>query len=232
MLSALSFLTILGRSRPPDKHTFLWFPVVGIGLGAAVGGVHLGAHTLWSPLVAAAVVLAADLILTGALHLDGLADSADGMFVHADRSRRLALMAEPGIGAFALAAGACVLLARWALFADSSVKFLSVMVLWAVSRTLAATIPAFVPYARPGGLAEPFLSGAQRWAVILAAPAGVGLYFVEGVLGPISLGVALLTATGITVLARRQLGGFTGDVLGAVIMLSETTALLTLAAAP
>lgn len=232
MLSALTFLTVLGRSAPPDRRTFRWFPVVGAGLGAAVGAAHLGAHRLWSPLVAAAVVLAADLILTGALHLDGLADSADGLAVQAERSRRLALMAEPGIGAFALAAGGSVLLARWALLADPDIELLSFVAVWALSRTLAATVPAFVPYARPGGLAAAFLSGARRWLVVWPAAAGVGLYFLEGALGPIALGAAALTAAGIAALARRRLGGFTGDILGAVIMLSETAALLTLVAAP
>lgn len=230
MLSALTFLTVLGRSAPPDRRTFRWFPVVGAGLGAAVGGVHLGVHRLWPPLVAAAVVVAADLILTGALHLDGLADSADGLLVHADRPRRLALMAEPGIGVFALAAGSVVLLARWALLADPDVRLLSLVAVWAASRTLAASVPAFVRYARPGGLAEAFLTGSRRRLLAWLAPTGVGLFFLEGALGPIALGVAVATGALIAALARRRLGGFTGDILGAVIMLSETTALLTLAA--
>lgn len=230
MLSALTFLTVLGRSAPPDRRTFRWFPVVGAGLGAAVGGVHLGVHRLWPPLVAAAVVVAADLILTGALHLDGLADSADGLLVHADRPRRLALMAEPGIGVFALAAGSVVLLARWALLADPDVRLLSLVAVWAASRTLAASVPAFVRYARPGGLAEAFLTGSRRQLLAWLAPTGVGLFFLEGALGPIALGVAVATGALIAALARRRLGGFTGDILGAVIMLSETTALLTLAA--
>ncbi len=232
MLSALTFLTVLGRSRAPGGRAFWWFPVVGAGLGAAVGAVHLGTHRLWPPLVAAAAVLAADLILTGALHLDGLADSADGLGAHTERSRRLALMAEPGIGAFALAVAGTALLARWALLADPGIELLSFVALWALSRTLAATVPAFVPYARPGGLAEAFLPGTRRWLVVWLVPVGVGLYFLEGALGPIALGAAVLTAAGIAALARRRLGGFTGDILGAVIMLSETAALLTLAAAP
>ncbi|MDE0667723.1 MAG: adenosylcobinamide-GDP ribazoletransferase [bacterium] len=232
MLSALSFLTILGKSQQPGRHTFGWFPLVGAGVGAAVGGVHLGAHLLWPPLVAAAVVLAADLLLTGALHLDGLADSADGLGAQVDQDRRLELMTEPGIGAFALAAGASALLARWALLAESDIEFLSFVAVWALSRTLAATVPAFVPYARPGGLAAAFLSGARRWLVVWLVPAGAGLYLLEGPLGPIALGGAVLAAAGIAALARRRLGGFTGDVLGAVILLSETAALLTLVAAP
>lgn len=231
MLSALTFLTVLGRGRAPGKGTFGWFPVAGAGLGAAVGGVHLGAHTLWAPLVAAAVVLAADLILTGALHLDGLADSADGLGAHAERSRRLTLMAEPGIGAFALATAGTTLLARWALLADPDIELLTFVALWAMSRTLAATAPSFVPYARPGGLAEAFLSGSRRRLAAWLVPAGAGLYFLAGALGPIALGVAVVTGAGVVGLAYRRLGGFTGDILGAVIMLSETAALLTLAAA-
>ena len=232
MLSALAFLTVLGRPAPPTRHTFRWFAVVGAGLGAAVGGVHWGAHLLWPPLVAAAVVLAADLLLTGALHLDGLADSADGLGAQVERARRLELMAEPGIGAFALAAGGTVLVSRWALLADPEIEFLSFVGIWAVSRILAATVPAFVSYARPGGLAEAFCAGSCRWLLAWLAPVAAGLFFVTGALGPIAVGVAVLTCVGIVVLARRRLGGFTGDVLGAVIMLSETTALLTLAAAP
>ena len=232
VLSALSFLTIVGRSRAPSRHTFRWFAVVGAGIGAAVGGVHLGAHLLWPPLVAAAVVLAADLLLTGALHLDGLADTADGLGAQVDRARRLELMAEPGIGAFALAAGGSVLVARWALLADGDIGLLEFVGVWAASRVLAATVPAFVGYARPGGLAEAFCAGSRRWLLAWLAPVAAGLFFVSGPLGPIAAGSALVTCAGVAALAKRHLGGFTGDVLGAVIMLSETAALLTLVAAP
>ena len=232
MLSALSFLTTIGRPTAPSRHTFRWFAVVGAGLGAAVGGVHWGAHLLWPPLVAAAVVLAADLTLTGALHLDGLADTADGLGAQVERARRLELMAEPGIGAFALAAGCVVLVSRWALFADGDIEFLAFVCVWATSRILAASVPAFVGYARPGGLAEAFCAGSCRWLPAWLAPVAVGLFFVVGPLGPIAAGVAVAACVGVAVLAERRLGGFTGDVLGAVIMLSETAALLTLAAAP
>lgn len=229
MLSALTFLTVLGRSRAPGGRAFWWFPVVGAGLGAAVGGVHLGVHRLWAPLVAGVVVVAADLILTGALHLDGLADSADGLLVHADRPRRLALMAEPGIGVFALAAGGVVLLARWALLADPDIHWPALAGIWATSRTLAAVVPAFVGYARPGGLAEAFRAGSRRWLLVWLAPAATGLFFVSGPLGPIAVAAAGVTCVGIILVAKRRLGGFTGDILGAVIILSETAALLTLA---
>lgn len=232
MLSALCFLTIFGRPREPGQHTFRWFAVVGAGIGAAVGGVHWGAHLLWPPLVAAAVVLAADLLLTGALHLDGLADSADGLGAQGDRARRLELMTEPGIGAFALAAGGTVLVARWALFADPGIEFLAFVCIWAMSRILAAAVPAFLDYARPGGLAEAFRAGSSRWLPALLVPVATGFFFVSGPLGPIAVAAAVVACIGLAVLAERRLGGFTGDILGAVIMLSETVALLTLVASP
>lgn len=230
MLSALSFLTIFGRATPPGRHTFGWFAIVGAGIGAAVGGVHLGAHLLWPPLVAGAVVLAADLLVTGALHLDGLADSADGLGAQVERARRLELMTEPGIGAFALAAGGTVLVGRFALLTDPDTEFLAFVCIWATSRILAATVPAFVGYARPGGLAEVFSAGSSRWLLAWPAAVAAGFFFVSGPLGPVAVGAALVTCSGVAALARRRLGGFTGDVLGAVIMLSETAALLTLAA--
>ena len=87
-------------------------------------------------------------------------------------------------------------------------------------------------YARPGGLAEAFRAGSRRRLSAWLVPVAVGLFFVSGPLGPIAVGSALLTCAGVVAVAKRRLGGFTGDILGAVIMLSETAALLTLVAAP
>jgi len=82
MRRAFSFLTVLGRGTAPDGATLRWFPVVGLVLGAAVGGVWWGADRVLPPLVAAGVVVLVDLALTGMLHVDGLADSADGLLPH------------------------------------------------------------------------------------------------------------------------------------------------------
>ena len=96
---ALAFLTPLGRAAVPDSRTMSWFPVVGALVGAVVGCVWWGADRLWPPAVAAALTVAADLALTGMLHVDGLADSADGLLPHLPRKRRLEVMADPAIGA-------------------------------------------------------------------------------------------------------------------------------------
>ena len=229
MLSALAFLTVLGGGRRPDERTLAWFPLVGAALGGGLALVWLGASELWPPVVAAAIVVAVDLALTGMLHADGLADSADGLLPHLPRERRLAVMAAPDVGAFALAVVPTVLLLRWSALAGGGVPSLALVGTWAASRTVIAAVPALVPYARADGLASPFLAGARRWHLVWLAPAGAVLVVAAGVVGAVALVALVAGAAGVVVLARRRLGGFTGDVLGAAVVVGETAALLALA---
>ena len=232
MMSALSFLTILGRARRPDERTLRWFPIVGVAIGIVLAGTYWGSHQLWAPIVAGIIVVAIDLTLTGALHLDGLADTADGVLPHIDRRRRLAVMAEPDVGTFAIAAVFVVLAARWGLFVDPDIEPVALIAIWSTSRTIIATIPALVPYARTEGLVTPFLAGSSKWLGLWIVPAAATLIVLEGWRGVGAVVAAVTVAAALVILARRRLGGFTGDVLGAVVMLSETAALLALAIQP
>ncbi|MCY3578232.1 MAG: adenosylcobinamide-GDP ribazoletransferase [bacterium] len=232
VMGAVAFLTVAGRGQAPQARALWWFPLVGAGLGGVLAAVHWGAGELWPLLVVGLLVVAADLVLTGALHLDGLADSADGLLPHMERDRRLAVMSRPDVGAFAIVAVVVVLGARWAALSVDGMESLSLVPLWALSRALVAVVPAIVPYARPGGLADPFLAGARRWVVLWLAPAVTGLMLIEGVSGAVAAGAAVAVSAGLVALAWRRLGGFTGDVLGAVILMAETVALLVLVADP
>jgi len=229
VVSALAFLTVLGGARRPDECTFAWFPVVGAAIGGALALVWLGASALWPPAVAAALVVAADLALTGMLHLDGLADTADGVLPHLDRDRRLAVMSAPDVGAFAVGAVGIALLLRWSALATDQVPALALVGTWAASRTVLAVVPALVPYARGEGLAAPFLGGARRGLALWLVPFGAVLVAGAGPLGAAALAALVLASAGVVALARRRLGGFTGDVLGAVAVVGETAALLALA---
>ena len=232
VMGAVAFLTVAGRGQAPQARALWWFPLVGAGLGGVLAAIHWGAGELWPLMVVGLLVVAADLVITGGLHLDGLADSADGLLPHMDRDRRLAVMSRPDVGAFAVASVVVVLGARWAALSVDGIDSLALIPIWASSRTVAAVIPAFVPYARPGGLADPFLGGARRWLVLWLAPAVAGLVLIEGVSGAVAAGVAVAASAGLVALAWRRLGGFTGDVLGAVILIAETAALLALVADP
>src|SRR6476661_1157229 len=140
MRRALAFLTPLGRATVPDQRTMSWFPVVGALVGTVVGCVWWGSDRLWPPAVAAALTIAADLALTGMLHFDGLADSADGLLPHMPRERRLEVMRKPDIGGFGVTAAGAVLFLRWSLLASIHPSVILIAALWCASRTLMASM--------------------------------------------------------------------------------------------
>lgn len=228
MRRALGFLTPFGGATVPDARTLSWFPVVGALIGLVLGGVWWGAQELWSPLVAAGLIVAADLAITGMLHLDGLVDSADGLVPQVTRERRLAIMAEPTVGAYGVAVAAVVLLLRWSALASMDAEVLLLAGAWCGSRTVMAVAARAVPYARAeGGLATAFTGGDWRTVGLAGLIAAVSLgAFAGGRQSEIAVAVGMAAGAGVVAIARRRLGGFTGDVLGAAGMICETVALV------
>ena len=231
MRRALSFLTPLGGAATPSPGALAWFPVVGAGLGLVLGVVWWLADRLWAAPVAAAIVVVADLALTGMLHFDGMVDAADGLLPPlSDPARRLEVMADPATGAFGVGVGVTVLLLRWASLAALAPSPALLGALWCASRLAMAHAARNVPYARRTGLASAFLepgrgglpvAGMLLGAVLVAAGRG------DAVVGVAVLGIVAAAVLG---LAVRRVGGFTGDVLGAAGMVGETAGLLAAAA--
>ncbi|MGH9030300.1 MAG: adenosylcobinamide-GDP ribazoletransferase [Acidimicrobiales bacterium] len=259
MRRALSFLTPFGRSTSPSPAALNWFGVVGCLIGLAVGGVWWLSSKAWAAPGAAALALAADVCFTGYLHLDGLADAADGLIPPLERARRLEAMADPAVGAFGIVTVAVVLLLRFGAFASSHPAPLVVGALWCASRTAMAEVTRSLPYARPGGLASAFMEDAsvpgsegpeedsgreggqpgrsphRLSRVHVSTFTGLALAVALAYLGRTWHGVAALAAellgvAAVVVLARRRIGGFTGDVLGAAGVVGETVGLLVLVA--
>jgi adenosylcobinamide-GDP ribazoletransferase len=243
MRRAVAFLTPLGRATVPDATSFMWFPVVGAAIGAVLGLLWWGLARVWPPEVVAAVVVAADLGLTGMLHIDGLIDTADGLLPpHADRERRLQVMSDPSSGAFGTAATVAVLLLRWAGLSAIHPSVLLLVGIWAASRTLMATVALSLPYARTeGGLASAFLApggagtvsaATVRLVVVLsgACLALAGCLVWKPVGGAVTLAAGGVAGTAVVWLAVRRIGGFTGDVLGAAGVVAESVALVVAAA--
>lgn len=232
MRAALAFLTVAGRSRPPGPRTMDWFPAVGSLLGFALGGFWWLVYRGFPGGLAAALVVAADLGLTGMLHLDGVVDSADGLLPPLDPARRLDVMAAPDAGAFGVGAAAVLLILRWAALSAIRPGVLLLAGLWCLSRTLMVVVARTQPYARgAGGLADAF-RGPSRWpvavlgfAVAFALAAGWRL-----VAGPAAAGAAAVAGLAVVWLARRRIGGYTGDVLGAGAFVAETAGLVVAAA--
>lgn len=241
MIGALAFLTIFGRGRRPDPSQQPWFPVVGAAIGAMVGLVWWGASQWWPPAVAGGLALSTDLLLTGLLHIDGLADTADGLLPHMDRERRLAVMSAPDTGAFAVATVVAMLVLRWAALGSNELRGAQMVAasagIWALSRGLMVTAMNTMTYARPnGGLGNVFgrTGSTARTAGIagLSLALGVGgLMLGRGAaIGAIVAIAAIAAGVGVLLLGRRRLGGYTGDVLGAAGVVLETVGLVALAA--
>lgn len=211
----------------------MWFPVVGAALGTATGlGWRVLAARLPAPVAAGGVVVL-DLALTGMLHVDGLLDSADGLLApHAGRDRRLEILRDHHVGAFGVAAGVVGIGLRWSALAGRPPSVRLLAGLGALSRSVMVAAICSLPYARPTGMASVPEGGSSRQAglaalggvvggVLLAASASAGAER-DGVRRWAPGLLALLGAAGVLGVARRRLGGYTGDVLGAAGWTAET----------
>jgi adenosylcobinamide-GDP ribazoletransferase len=209
-----------------------FFPAVGAALGLAEGLIWRSARRTWPPVTAAVIVAAADAALTGGLHLDGLADTADGLLAHVPAKHRLEIMAEPEVGTYGTIAVALALLGRVAAVSSMEPSPALLAAVSTCSRSLMVLGSRALPYARDGGLATAFLptgpgTDQARSAAIGGVASGLVLAGIaQGRRGV--LGCALGSAAGVAVLvgARRRLGGFTGDVLGAAGVVCETVGLV------
>jgi adenosylcobinamide-GDP ribazoletransferase len=214
-------------------RSLAWLPLV----GAAIGGVlALAARALEGRLDAGAsavVLVAAWALVTGAIHLDGLADSADGLG-GSDRERRLAIMRDPHIGSFGALALVLVLALKIALV---DALLVSGHDLWLIAiptagRLAAAALSATLPYAREHGTGAALVTGGprlERLAVALATAVIVALACAR-LRGLLAVAAAVVIAVAVGRLALRRIGGITGDVLGAAIELAECAALVALVA--
>lgn len=235
---ALTTLTVL-RVRGPrtlDRATagraMALAPLVGLGLGLLAAGLLLGLREVVRgdllPAVAAVALLAA---LTRGLHLDGLADTADGLASYLPPERARAVMKAPDVGALGMVTVVLALALQAAALAAAGPSGPAAVVVAVTTGRLAVTAactPA-TPAAAPDGLGALVAGTVRRevplgWAVVVAA-----LALVAGWQGP----VAVLAGLGVAALLRRhalrRLGGVTGDVLGALLETATTTALLVLA---
>lgn len=233
-LRTLTALPVPGRDAPRLASSLPWFPLVGALLGALLLGVAAACEAVTSrgwPQGTACAVVAAGALLTRGLHLDGLADWADGFWGGHDREKVLRIMKDPVIGAFGAIALACLLLAKWAAV---EVLAREGQVLWilpamVVSRTIQVYLAVALPYARAeGGKAAAFvqdagyrhLAGALILAaILLAAILGLQAGWALSLLG------GLLAAVLFGAWCRRRIGGITGDLLGACSELTETLVL-------
>lgn len=237
-IAAFRFLTILplpsfgnaAETNGSHANTPAFFPAVGLFVGTVVAGTFVGASELLPVSVAAALAIAVLVALTGALHMDGLGDSFDGLFGGRTKERKLEIMADARIGAFGVGAIILVLLTKWTAISefDPQKSWMLLVATPIISRGLVAAFVVRFPYVRSNGIGSIY-QDASAWVLPVSVILTLTLTVVfVGLTGLIALGVAALVGLGVAFYSVRVIDGVTGDVYGAVIELSELAALLTL----
>ncbi len=204
-------------------------PLVGLLVGLAGGLAYgLALDLGLPPLVAGLLAVAVTMLATGALHEDGLADVADGFGGGRDAEGKRAIMRDSRLGTFGAASLFLSILLRAAALAAAGGSGLAALVAaHAVSRALLAPVMAFTPAASTEGLAADAGDPSPRDAGIALALGGLLALLALGLSDALlALLLAAAAAGAILWLARRMIGGYTGDVLGAVQQMAEITILL------
>jgi len=241
LIAAIRFLTIIpipwGRPESPQAvgRSQAYFPLVGLGLGLALVGLDQGLGRVLADAPRAWLLVLALAVLTGGMHLDGLADSADGLLGAQGRTRerRLAIMHDAQVGAYGVVALIAVLSLKWSavLSLPGGVRAEALLLTPCLGRATVVVGTIAFPYARPSGLGLPLHQAAR--GSTLAVAGAIALGAAGALLGWGGLVIAIVvTATSLAIgaWAARRLGGLTGDVYGALVEITEVMTLLLVAA--
>jgi adenosylcobinamide-GDP ribazoletransferase len=229
---AFGLMTTLPIKLPNDwsagdsGRAAVWYPFVGLVVGALTWLVWTGSMLVFPPLVAGIITLIVWVALTGGLHLDGLADCCDGLFASASVERRLEIMKDPRMGAFGVIGLVLVLLLKAAtlgsLDSDSSLG-----ILLAASLGRWCILPAgLLPLARPSGMGADFIAGFRRSFIFWGALIPLVIAVLLGTRGVLSAFTGLGAMGLVLWLAKSRIGGVTGDVFGMIVEAIEMIVLL------
>lgn len=203
-----------------------WFPLVGVIVGGLTWLVWKILILYFPPIMAGVLTLVVWTILTGGLHLDGLADCCDGLLVSATPQRRLEIMNDPHLGTFGGIGLFLVLFTKAvALSLLTASSGFCIVLAATISRWLILPAGLLKP-ARSDGMGADFASGLRRSAILITAILPLGLAFVLGTQGLLASLAAVLAAIAVLGIAYKRINGITGDVFGMLVEVSETAVLL------
>lgn len=242
-LAALRFLTIIRvpwrREATPEElgRSLVYFPVVGILIGLLLTGLGWVLGLILPAAVVKVLLIVSLVIITGALHLDGLADTCDGIAGHKPVEARLQIMHQGRIGGFGAVGVSLLLLVKYVLLnsVPESLLLLTLVLMPLVSRWAMVYAVFAYPYARPSGLGKVFKQAAswQRFSLATAITivAAMGLTALAGSAYSYLAGLAIMLGTLIIVVVaaayfRRKFAGLTGDTYGAINEIAEAGVLL------
>lgn len=235
LLIAFQFLTVLPLNicieiKGEDYgRSLVYFPAIGMVIGGVLSVVSLACGFLPVP-VAAAIVLIASALISGALHLDGFADTCDGFYGSKPKEETLRIMRDSRIGVMGVVGVTLLLLLKFSLIISlpRDALWRSLIMICCFARW-AQTVGCLVPYARNEGKAEAFIKYARKSDVVIG---GIFTLIVFGALvglkGIIIFFSSLIPALIFIRYAKRKIGGMTGDTIGAVSEIAEVSTLFSI----
>ncbi len=235
MRTALAFLTRLPVRFPDDpslNRAAIFFPIVGLLVGALAAATRAAADQVLPPLPATLLAIAAAALLTGALHEDGLADVADAVGAHVTKERRLEILKDPRVGTF----GALALILTVGLIAasvaslDTEHAVRALIVAHVLSRAAILPVSRVLQPAKPGGAGSLLRVETGPAIAAVAIGAAVALAVAWPAPGAAAVGAAALSTVVIGFVLVNAIGGITGDGYGATAKLAELAVCLTLCA--
>lgn len=221
---------VLGKSMK-------WYPVVGIVIGAIIFGVY----SLLLPIISSSVIMAiilvtVDVVLTGGLHLDGLADTFDGIFSYRSKQKMLEIMKDSRLGTNGGLVLVLYFIFKIALLVETS-NLLGVnqgvimAIVPVISRLNSVVNCGVAPYARSTGMGKTFVDNTKAKDVLISTILTVGYvlliskYFMPNMVAVLTIPVIMILGVYFAKLMTRKIGGITGDTLGAVLELSSVITL-------
>lgn len=231
LFGAFQFLTripIRLRAAPDLAACVPWFPVIGGLIGAAIGGLAAGLMEVVPPAVAAAVAVVAGIMITGAFHEDGLADTADAMGGWTPERRR-EILKDSRHGSYGVAAMVSTILIRVLCVASlgPAAAFAALVAAHTLGRGAAVAAMGLAPPVPVDGLGADYTKSLSTGRAIIGVVAAVGLaalavgWWVAPLTGAVAVG-----AFTVSVIARRAFGGVSGDILGAIEQVGECLVLI------
>jgi adenosylcobinamide-GDP ribazoletransferase len=231
-LTRIPMLARIDYSQRLMNQSSLYFPVVGLLLGAVYAATYAALTLAFSPLIAILLVVSLHLFITGAFHEDGLADSVDALGGGYTVEKRLEIMKDSRIGTYGTVALVMALALKVALLAESSHIWLALLLAPAVSRLTPLLLMASLPYVTDPdkSKSKPVADGFSRTRLTVATGFTLTLVVVGGAYAPLMLPGTLASVLLIALVwgryLHRELGGYTGDALGASVIFSELGLLL------
>ena len=200
-----------------------YFALVGWLLGGIVAAVLHFSNMLFSQELSVFIAMLASLLLTGVFHEDGLADTADGFGGGLEKSHKLEIMKDSRLGTYGVAALTMALLGKWLLLSESVQPLIAVLIAYPVSRAIAASLIFDMQYVTETNSKSKPLAMHQSFAelLILSGTAALALLLLDALTASALLCTLIVLRIGVKRWLLSQIGGYTGDNLGAVQQITE-----------